>query len=137
VNGNGRNSPAAQRALRTELACARALLDALETALDAETEERTKCGVALQIAEQFVRVANTMTLWGDAWSQNGISELRQVDSFKLAPPSRLTDGARARRHDAILIGPKGRTEEHAGERARGIARVLTSLASRRKKARTQ
>ncbi len=55
---------AAQRALRTELACARALLDELEAVLDAENEERTQNCVVIQMADQFARVAHTMTFGG-------------------------------------------------------------------------
>ncbi len=49
---------AARRALRTELACARALLDELEAALDAGDE--LHCDVSVQAADQLVRVASTM-----------------------------------------------------------------------------
>jgi hypothetical protein len=47
------------------------VLDELEAALDAETEERTQCGVALPMTEQFVRVANTMSQWKGERSRSG------------------------------------------------------------------
>ena len=53
----------AQRPARTELACARALLDALEALLDAEHEDRTRCDVVVQVADQLARVASTLRLW--------------------------------------------------------------------------
>jgi hypothetical protein len=128
VNRDGK-SPAAQRALRTELACARALLDALEAVLDAESEEQTQCGVALQMAEQFVRVANTMSQWKAERSQNGVSEPRHDHAFQLAPPSRVTEGERVHKHDSADWTQRGVTEERANERAQGGPLVLTSLAS--------
>lgn len=50
----------AQRTVRTELACARALLDELETVLDAQNEEQTRSDVVLQVADQLARVASTL-----------------------------------------------------------------------------
>jgi hypothetical protein len=49
--------------VRTELACARALLDELETVLHAESEERTRDDVFIQVADQLARMANTMKQW--------------------------------------------------------------------------
>jgi hypothetical protein len=121
-------SPPAQRAARTELACARALLDALEAMLDAENEERAQCGVALQMAEQFIRLANALSHWEATWSQNGVLDSCHDDSFKFAPPSRITEGARVHKLDAKL-GPEGGTDESADERAQGAPVILTSLAS--------
>ncbi|MDP9002956.1 MAG: hypothetical protein M3O46_22930 [Myxococcota bacterium] len=48
------------RIARTEVACARALLDQLETMLDTQNEEQTRCDVVLQVADQLARVASTM-----------------------------------------------------------------------------
>jgi ribosome-associated translation inhibitor RaiA len=53
-----RNGGAARRALRMEIACARALLDELEATLDAE--EDVRCDVSAQAADQLTRLANTM-----------------------------------------------------------------------------
>ncbi len=52
------------RAVSTEVACARALLDALETLLLAENIEPNRCDVIVQIADQLARVATTMRQWG-------------------------------------------------------------------------
>lgn len=55
--------PMARRAPRhvlTALACARALLDELETVLD---DERTRSDVVIQVAEQLARLANMMNQW--------------------------------------------------------------------------
>jgi len=120
--------PAAQRAARTELACARALLDALEAMLDAENEERAQCGVALQMAEQFIRLANALSHWEATWSQNGVLDSCHDDSFKFAPPRSITEGARVHTLDAKL-GPEGGTDESADERTQGAPLILTSLAS--------
>ncbi|MGA7119171.1 MAG: hypothetical protein WBY94_03690 [Polyangiaceae bacterium] len=54
------------RAVSTELACARALLDALETLLRAEAVEPSRCDVVVQLADQLARVATTMKEWGVA-----------------------------------------------------------------------
>lgn len=54
------NGCLALRALRTELACARALLDALETLLDRENEERTRGDVVVQVADYLASVASTL-----------------------------------------------------------------------------
>ncbi len=54
------------RAVSTELACARALLDALEALLRSEEVEPTRCDVVVQLADQLTRVATTMKEWGVA-----------------------------------------------------------------------
>jgi hypothetical protein len=125
VNLNGK-SREEHRALRIELACARALLDALEAVLDAEIEARTQCGVVLQIADQFARVANTMRHWKTERSESGVSEPRHDDS---SPPSQVSERKRANKQDAKRIEQKGETEERATEQTHGTPLVLTSLAS--------
>jgi hypothetical protein len=52
----------APRSLLTALACARSLLDQLETVIDGANDERTH-DVVLQVAEHLARLASTMTLW--------------------------------------------------------------------------
>jgi len=47
----------------TALACARALLDELETVLDDPDDERTRSDVVIQVAEQLARLANMMNQW--------------------------------------------------------------------------
>lgn len=60
---NREDSPhRAPRNLLTALACARALLDQLETAIGAANDDRTR-GVVIQVAEHLARLASTMTLW--------------------------------------------------------------------------
>jgi hypothetical protein len=54
------------RALRAELACARTLLDELSTVLEAHHDERTRCDVVEQAAEQLGRVADAMRVWATA-----------------------------------------------------------------------
>ncbi|HXN34318.1 MAG TPA: hypothetical protein VN894_20795 [Polyangiaceae bacterium] len=58
----GRGLP--PRAVSTELACARALLDALEALLRSGDAEPTRCDVVVQLADQLARVATTMKEWG-------------------------------------------------------------------------
>jgi hypothetical protein len=60
----------AQRSLRTDVACARALLDALEAVLDAENDERTRRDVIVQMAGQLTRVAGRMEAWRAAISNS-------------------------------------------------------------------
>jgi hypothetical protein len=110
------------------MACARALLDELEAVLDAENEERAQCGVALQMAEQFIRLANALSHWEATWSQNGLLDSCHDDSFKLAPPSRVTEGARVHKL-GVKLGPEGGTDEPADERTQEAPLILTSLAS--------
>ncbi|MGA7119358.1 MAG: hypothetical protein WBY94_04630 [Polyangiaceae bacterium] len=52
------------RTVSTELACARALLDALESILRSGEFEPTRCDVVVQVADQLARVATTMKEWG-------------------------------------------------------------------------
>ncbi|HXN30608.1 MAG TPA: hypothetical protein VN894_02055 [Polyangiaceae bacterium] len=52
------------RAVSTEVACARALLDALETLLRAEDVEANRYDVIVQVADQLARVATTIRQWG-------------------------------------------------------------------------
>ena len=59
VNVDGRSRRTACT-VRTELACARALLDELETVLDMRSEEQTQRDVVLQVADQLARVASTL-----------------------------------------------------------------------------
>lgn len=58
VIGKGRG--VAQRTRRTEVACVRALLDELEVALGAQTDDRTRGDVVVQIADQLAYLAKTM-----------------------------------------------------------------------------
>jgi predicted component of type VI protein secretion system len=61
--------PIARRApshVLTALACARALLDELETVLDARDDERTQSDVVIQVAEDLSRLANLMKQWKSA-----------------------------------------------------------------------
>lgn len=67
--------------VRTELACTRALLDELETVLDAGREGRTVGDVLVQVADQLVRMASTMKEWQDA----GSLERRRDESLKIVP----------------------------------------------------
>jgi hypothetical protein len=46
-----------------ELACARALLDELETVLEREHQEQARSDVMVQVAEQLERTAATMKQW--------------------------------------------------------------------------
>jgi hypothetical protein len=64
----------AQRALRTELACARALLDALEAVLDAETREQVRADVVVQMADQLARMANAIKRWNARPSEKDCAE---------------------------------------------------------------
>jgi hypothetical protein len=59
LKGSPRLAP---HSLLTALACARALLDQLETVMHASNDERTR-DVVLQVAEHLARLASTMTLW--------------------------------------------------------------------------
>lgn len=80
-------SSVAQRTRRTEVACARALLDELEVALDAETDARTQGDVVVQIADQLACLAKTMKQW-DAPDAGEPRELRYeeaVDSLSSEP----------------------------------------------------
>jgi hypothetical protein len=52
----------APRNLLTALACARALLDALETVIDAGDNEATR-DIVIQVSEHLARLASTMALW--------------------------------------------------------------------------
>jgi hypothetical protein len=52
----------APRSLLTALACARSLLDQLETVIDGANDERTR-DVVIQVAEHLARLASTMTQW--------------------------------------------------------------------------
>jgi hypothetical protein len=52
----------APRNLLTALACARSLLDRLETVIDVANDERTR-DVVIQVAEHLARLASMMTLW--------------------------------------------------------------------------
>jgi hypothetical protein len=62
----GAEAPLEPRAVRAELACARALLDELENVLMAHNEQRTRCNVVDQVADQLDRVANTIRRWAKA-----------------------------------------------------------------------
>ena len=53
----------APREVLTALACARALLDELETVVDAGSDERTRLDVVSQVAEYLRQLASTMTRW--------------------------------------------------------------------------
>jgi hypothetical protein len=64
----------AQRGLRTDVACARALLDALEAVLDAESDEGTQRDVIVQMAGQLTRVASRMEAWKAVRAQDEPSE---------------------------------------------------------------
>jgi hypothetical protein len=54
---------ALSRGVMTEVACARALLDELETVLDADHEGHAGCDVVAQVADQLTRLASTMKHW--------------------------------------------------------------------------
>jgi hypothetical protein len=62
ANLQGEARPVA-RAVRAELACARTLLEELETVLEAHNEERTRCDVVAQFADQLDRLARAMRQW--------------------------------------------------------------------------
>ena len=53
----------APREVLTALACARALLDELETVVDAGSDERTRADLVNQVAEYLRQLASTMTRW--------------------------------------------------------------------------
>jgi hypothetical protein len=53
----------APRDVLTALACARALLDELETLVDAGSDERTRSDLVNQVAEYLRQLASTMTRW--------------------------------------------------------------------------
>jgi hypothetical protein len=59
-------APLKPRAVRAELACARALLDELATVLEARNEERARYDMANQVADQLERVADTIRRWATA-----------------------------------------------------------------------
>jgi hypothetical protein len=63
IEGLERKASILPREVWTEIACARALLDELETVLDAAHGEQTRCVFVTQIADQLTRVANTMKEW--------------------------------------------------------------------------
>jgi hypothetical protein len=79
LEGRARLAP---RAVRTELACARALLDELETVLDAESEERTRGDVVIQVADQLTRMASTMKQWKDSEAAEGFARERNGEKAK-------------------------------------------------------
>jgi hypothetical protein len=54
---------AAPHQVLTALACARALLDELETVIERAADEQARSGVVAQLAEHLVRLAGTMTQW--------------------------------------------------------------------------
>jgi hypothetical protein len=55
----------AHRTMRIELACARALLDAIEIIFNAPSTARSRSDVVAQIADQLSRVAITIRWWQD------------------------------------------------------------------------
>ncbi|MGO8996523.1 MAG: hypothetical protein ACLQVI_24680 [Polyangiaceae bacterium] len=57
------NRPLSPLAVRTELACARALLDELEARLASENAKGGSRELAAQAAEELMRVARTMKQW--------------------------------------------------------------------------
>jgi hypothetical protein len=75
------------RTLRGELACARTLLDELVTVLEARNDERTRCDVVEQVAEQLDRVAETMRSWAKARDRRDVPESGVVLSPSSARPS--------------------------------------------------
>jgi hypothetical protein len=62
------------RAVRAELACARTLLDELVTVLEARHDERMRCDMVEQVAEQLDRVADTMRSWATAQDHRDVPE---------------------------------------------------------------
>lgn len=54
---------AAPPKLLTALACARVLLDELETVIEKRTDEPARSGVVAQVAEHLVQLATTMMQW--------------------------------------------------------------------------
>lgn len=54
-------TPARPRSLRTELACARALLDELESLIASGSANAPLADLAQQLAEELVRVAGRLT----------------------------------------------------------------------------
>ena len=62
------------RAVRAELACARTLLDELVTVLESHHDERTRCDVVAQVAEQLDRVADSMRLWATGRDHRHVPE---------------------------------------------------------------
>jgi hypothetical protein len=69
-HGEARHSP---HPLGRELACARALLDELETALDAGNDDRTRRDVVVQVAEHLTRLAATIHQWEATWGEERTS----------------------------------------------------------------
>jgi hypothetical protein len=98
----------AQRTPRTELACARALLDALEAVLDAEHEEQTRCDVAAQVADQLARVANTLKQWK---SERPAEESLSLDgAFELSSAGSGAESEGNKQQVGDATGPRERTE---------------------------
>jgi hypothetical protein len=87
VNVAGK-SDLTRRIRRIELACARALLDELEAALDAKTDDRTPGDFVVQSADQLARLATTMKLSSppDRKEPRG---LRHEDAFESRSPGGL------------------------------------------------
>jgi hypothetical protein len=85
-----RPPPSKARAVRAELACAKTLLDELETVLEAHDEERTRCDVVAQLADQLDRLANTMREWtaGRVRADPGSGVVMSRPSRRLADPAR-------------------------------------------------
>jgi hypothetical protein len=85
----------AHRTMRIELACARALLDAIEMVLSAPSTARSRSDVVAQIADQLSRVAITIQRWQDEQRDDEFREATSDESSDRACcPSGVDDTAR-------------------------------------------
>ena len=74
----------AHRTMRIELACARALLDAIEIIFNAPSTARSRSDVVAQIADQLSRVAITIRWWQDPQRDDEFPEATSDESSERA-----------------------------------------------------
>jgi hypothetical protein len=74
----------AHRTMRIELACARALLDAIEIILNVPSSARSRSDVVAQIADQLSRVAIIIQQWQDGPHDDEFPEATSEESSERA-----------------------------------------------------
>lgn len=89
----------AHRTMRIELACARALLDAIEIVLNAPSTARSRSDVVAQIADQLSRVALTIRRWQDGQRDDEFPEATSDESSERACCTSDVDSTAARDED--------------------------------------
>jgi len=89
----------AHRTMRIELACARALLDAIEIVLDTPSAARSRSDVVAQIADQLSRVAITIQRWQDEQCDDEFPEATSDESSERACCDSGVDGTPNRIED--------------------------------------